>query len=89
MRGRVASLADFIGQILTIAGSLAVGALAVPYGPTAVLLGCSAAIVAIVVIVTLLSPRILVLDVDTEAKPIIGGAPYAEGGVAAAIVERS
>jgi MFS family permease len=89
MRGRVASLADFVGQILTIIGSLAVGALAVPYGPTAVLFACSAAIVAMVIIVTLLSPRILVLDVDTEAKPVIGGAPYVEGRVGGALVEPS
>jgi MFS family permease len=86
MRGRVASLADFVGQILTIIGSLAVGALAVPYGPTAVLFACSAAIVAMVIIVTLISPRILVLDVDTEAKPVIGGAPYVEGRVGGAVV---
>jgi MFS family permease len=87
MRGRVASLADFIGQILTIIGSLSVGALAVTYGPTAVLLGCSGAIIAIVVLVTLSSRRILVLDVDREATPVIGGTPYVEGRVHGAIVE--
>jgi MFS family permease len=81
MRGRVASLADFVGQVMSISGSLAVGALAVDHGPTAVLVGAGSAIVIIVVVVTLLSRRIMALDVDSEAQPVIGGTPYFEGRV--------
>ncbi len=89
MRGRVASLADFISQIMTITGSLAVGALATQLGPTLVLAACGAAIVFIVGTVTLLSPRILRLDVDQEAKPVIGDQPYVEGRVMGIVAESS
>ena len=39
MRGRVTSLADFVAQIMSIAGSLAVGAAAASVGVTSVLVG--------------------------------------------------
>jgi len=87
MRGRVASLADFIGQTMTITGSLAVGVLATQYGPTAVLIACGTGSVVIVLSVALLSRRILALDVDREAKPVVGGKPYAEGQVTGALAE--
>jgi len=89
MRGRVASLADFIGQTMTITGSLAVGAAATSFGPTEVLAACGAGIVAIVLVVTALSPRILVLDVDREAKPVVRGQPYVEGRVGGPLAEAS
>jgi MFS family permease len=82
MRGRVASLADFIGQAMTITGSVAVGSLAVTFGPTAVLIGCSTVMIAIVVVVTVITPRILGLDVNAEAQPVFRDKPYAEGRVA-------
>ncbi len=88
MRGRVASLADFMGQTVTIVGSIGVGALAATYGPTAVLLGCSAAILGVVFVVVLAWRRFLALDVDREARPVIGILPYSEGhpgGVGVAI----
>ncbi len=79
MRGRVASLADFIGQVLTIAGSLAVGALAATFGPTPVLVGCGVAILAMVGLTVVAWPRILSIDVDHEARPVIGNRPYTDG----------
>ncbi len=87
MRGRVASLADFISQFMTIVGSICVGELAASWGPTAVLLACSAGIVATVSLLVLFSRRILVLDVDREAHPVIRGAPYAEGRPPAALAD--
>ncbi len=87
MRGRVASLADFIGQLMSLVGSLAVGTLAVSWGPTAVLAAAAMFIVAMVVIVVVLSPRILTLDVDREAHVVVGGRPYIEGQVGAAVPE--
>jgi MFS family permease len=89
MRGRVASLADFIGQLMTIAGSLAVGAAATRFGPTEVLAACGAGIVLVVLVVLVLSPRILGLDVDHEARPVVRGEPYVEGRVAGALIEPS
>jgi MFS family permease len=79
MRGRVASLADFIGQTLTIAGSLGVGALAAMFGPTPVIVGCGVAILAIVALVVVAWPRILAIDVDHEARPVIVGQQYVDG----------
>ena len=79
LRGRVASLADFIAQIMSIGGSLAVGALAISLGPTTVLLWAGAATIVGVLVVTLIAPRLLSLDVDREAHPVIGDRPYAEG----------
>jgi MFS family permease len=87
MRGRVASLADFIGQLMSLGGSLAVGGLAVSWGPTAVLVGAAAAIVATVGLVILLSPRILALDVDREARVVVAGRPYVEGHGMAAVTD--
>jgi MFS family permease len=89
MRGRVASLAEFVGQIMSIVGSLAVGALAVSHGPTAVLVGAGAAILGFVLLVTLLFRRILALDVNADAKVVVGSVPYVEGRLAGAGVERS
>jgi MFS family permease len=79
MRGRVMSLADFVAQVMSITGSLAVGAIASATGPTPVLVGCGAAIVVVVTGVVILWPRILRLDVDGEARPVLGDRPYAEG----------
>jgi MFS family permease len=79
MRGRVASLADFIGQILTIAGSLGVGALAALFGPTPVIVGCGIAILTIVALIVVAWPRILAIDVDHDARPVIAGGHYTEG----------
>lgn len=89
MRGRVASLADFIGQIMTITGSLAAGAFATAYGPSAVLAACGVGIFVIVGSVALSWRRILVLDVDPQARPVIAGQPYMEGRVAGALAEPS
>jgi MFS family permease len=89
MRGRVASLADFIGQVMTITGSLAVGAAATRFGPTEVLAACGAGIVIVVLVVTVLAPRILGLDVDGQARPVIKGKLYVEGGVGGALIEPS
>jgi MFS family permease len=87
MRGRVAALADFIGQILTIAGSLAVGALGAVYGPTEVILGCGVILLAILGGLVVAWPRIIAIDVDGEAQPVIAGRPYAEGRTAGVMPE--
>jgi len=79
MRGRVASLADFVGQVMAILGSLLVGALAASWGPTAVLAAAGGLIVAVAVVTVLIAPRILAMDVDREARPVAGGRPYSEG----------
>jgi MFS family permease len=79
MRGRIAGLADFLAQMMSITGSLLVGALAATWGASAVLLGCAIAIVVIVTLVVVVWPRILSLDVDRDAHPMIGGRPYTEG----------
>ena len=89
MRGRVASLADFVGQVMSITGSLAVGALATSYGPTAVLVGAGAVIIVIVIMVTLVFRRILALDVDADATVVVGSVPYVEGRLAGAHAEGS
>lgn len=86
MRGRVMSLADFVAQIMSISGSLAVGIVATSAGPTPVLVGAGVAVVAVVGIVVVLWPRILRLDVDREAHPVVGGRPYAEGAATGAAV---
>ncbi|HVA86564.1 MAG TPA: MFS transporter, partial [Candidatus Saccharimonadales bacterium] len=87
MRGRVASLADFVSQAMSIAGSLAVGVLAATWGPTAVLVGCGIAVVATVGLLVLVFPRILALDVDREARPVMGDLLYAEGHTGVPVVE--
>jgi MFS family permease len=79
MRGRVASLADFVGQIMTIFGSLLVGILAVSYGPTEVLIACAIGLLAVLALVVIAWPRFLAIDVDPHAQPVIAGRPYAEG----------
>ena len=79
MRGRVASVADFVGQTMTISGSLAVGVLAAQWGPSAVIFGCAAAIILAVIVLCVAFPRMLSLDVDREARPVIRGLPYVEG----------
>jgi MFS family permease len=90
MRGRVTSLADFVAQTMSIAGSLAVGAAAASAGATAVLVGAGLLIVAVVGLVVLVWPRILQLDVDARARPVVGSRPYVEGaGAGAAIPEPS
>ena len=90
MRGRVTSLADFVAQIMSITGSLAVGAAAASAGVTAVLVAAGLIIVAVVGLVVLIWPRILQLDVDARAQPIVGDRPYVEGaGAGAAIPEPS
>jgi MFS family permease len=90
MRGRVSSLADFIGQLMTIIGSIAIGALAVSYGPTAVLVGASAIIVSVVLVVVIVAPWFLGLDVDAESRAVLRDEPYVEGRVGAgAIAEPS
>lgn len=89
MRGRVASLADFIGQIMTIVGSLAVGAAATRVGPTEVLAASGAAIIVVVLVVSAIAPRILALDVDSDARPVVRGEPYVEGRVGGALAEPS
>jgi MFS family permease len=87
MRGRIASLADFMAQIMSIVGSLAVGVLAATWGATAVLLGCAIVVATIVSLVLLAWPRILDLDVDREAHAMIGGRPYVEGRGRASLPE--
>ena len=84
MRGRIASLADFLAQIMSIIGSLAAGVLAASFGASIVLLGASVLLAAIVGIVVLAWPRLLALDVDRESHPVISGRPYAEGKAASA-----
>ncbi|MBM4408839.1 MAG: MFS transporter [Chloroflexi bacterium] len=79
MRGRVTSLADFVAQLMSIVGSLAVGGLAVSAGVTAVLVGSGVAVVLVVGLVVALWPRILRMDVDRESRPVVGGRPYVEG----------
>jgi MFS family permease len=87
MRGRVASLADFVGQAMSIVGSIGVGALATTWGPTAVLIGAGIGVVVTVGLLTLVFPRILVLDVDGDARPVMGDRLYAEGLVTVAVPE--
>ena len=87
MRGRIASLADFIAQLMSITGSLAVGVLAATWGASAVLLGCAIGVATIVGLIVLVWPRILALDVDGEAHPVIGGRPYVEGRGSAPLPE--
>ena len=90
MRGRVTSLADFVAQLMSISGSLAVGGLAVSAGVTPVLVGSGVAIVVVVGLFVALWPRILRLDVDPEARPVVGDRPYAEGrGAGAPLPETS
>jgi MFS family permease len=90
MRGRVTSLADFVAQIMSVAGSLAVGAAAASAGVTAVLVAGGLIIVAVIGLVVLFWPRILQLDVDAKAQPIVGDRPYVEGaGAGVAIPEPS
>ena len=90
MRGRVTSLADFVAQIMSVAGSLAVGAAAATIGVTSVLVASGVIIVAVVVLVVLVWPRILQLDVDARAQPVVGDRPYVEGaGAGAALPEPS
>ena len=79
MRGRVASLADFIAQIMSLVGSAGVGLAAVSAGPSAVLIAAGVVIVAVVSLVVLIAPRLLSLDVDREAHPVLGDRPYVEG----------
>jgi MFS family permease len=90
MRGRVMSLADFVAQIMSITGSLAVGAAAASLGATAVLVAAGVIICAVIGVVVILWPRILQLDVDATAHPVVGDRPYIEGaGAGAAIPEPS
>jgi MFS family permease len=90
MRGRVTSLADFVAQIMSIMGSLAVGAAAASAGVSAVLVAAGLIIVGVVGLVVLVWPRILQLDVNATAQPVVGNRPYVEGaGPGAAIPEPS
>jgi MFS family permease len=90
MRGRVTSLADFVAQIMSITGSLAVGAAAASAGASAVLVAAGLIIVGVVGLVVLVWPRILQLDVNATAQPVVGNRPYVEGaGPGAAIPEPS
>lgn len=89
MRGRVASLADFVAQVMAIIGSITVGELAAAWGPTAVLVACGIGIVSIVALITFAWPRFLSLDVDEASQPMVAGRPYAEGGRPGAFPEHS
>ncbi len=79
MRGRIASLGDFTAQIMAITGSLTAGALAASFGVSMTLLGFGVAIIVVTGAIALAWPRLLRLDVDPEARPMIGGVGYAEG----------
>jgi hypothetical protein len=79
MRRRVTSLADFVAQLMSIVGSLAVGAAAASAGATVVLVAAGLLIVAAVGLIVLLWPRILQLDVDGRARAVVGDRPYVEG----------
>jgi MFS family permease len=81
MRGRVASVSDFIGQIMSIIGSLAAGLLAASFGVPLTLLACGAAIVLTIAVIVVAWPRILRLDVDGDAHPMVAGSAYVEGSI--------
>ena len=64
---------------MSITGSLAVGAAAASAGASAALVAAGLIIVAVVGLVVLVWPRILQLDVDARARPVVGDRPYVEG----------